>query len=984
MFLKFKIFLSYFFLLLFLYLFINLEAILWDYLDPDGFLGLLWFYLISAITLVLFFLLLHYGEMVIMLRRKEKTTLGSLIMIGLLFLFGSIIYFGPTVIIARSLKDRYKYIERSEKYFSEGKFDDAVVYAEKVYRKANETSSNPPMLVLSHFIEKSDFWIETKQINWYQASINYAYCLQASGKDIEKSEEIFLQCEKFAKEKFQDKPEFLVVPVMGLAKIAMAKGDITSIESYYMELSRLLNNLDKKDVSNTVQTLLFYAMYFNEVGDFEQASKFKQQALTVYEQSEKSKSSLDYLFLLLTVANDFLKGDLSTAEKILNKAAVIANKNKDNQLYVNYLITNTKLLELRGMLKESEEVLLEVIKQTKERQGEQHLFYAQSVASLASFYYKHGQISRSSQYFNHALGVFKSDTTSTNYYSILLGSACADFSQYRYASAKRKIDIIEKFLIYQTNQRFGLFTEEEKETYISVIEKQLNLINKIYISLNDSGFNSRLYNNILAIKSIALQSNQHLKQQIKKSNDEDLRSSYDRLLKDKEYLTKLRTSGVINESLFVKAQESIRFSEKKLLDKLAHTSKFERFKINAFTVENVSKALENDQVAIEFINVPISLSNTTNVMYYALVLKPNSTYPIVVPLFEEKAVAQLLQQKGTTEERIRKIYSDSTSKLLYNYIWKPLKTYVSGSTKIFISLSGILNQISFPALTINENSDIVFLSSTRNLVKSYDDTNESHRPLATLFGGINYNGFTKDSVTPKNGQRDLFNEPLLQDVLRSEIRPLPETKTEVERIAKILSRKSYDTIVFTGSSATKATFKNLENNQPKILHIATHGFYYPPDQSFYSNDFFSNSTENGSLYQDPLFRSGLVLARVNVVKGNNKVDNGILTAFEISKIDLANVDLVVLSACETGLGDIKGGEGVYGLQRAFRLAGVKSIVMSLWKVSDSVTSELMQEFYSQYLSGSRLSKQEALKAAQRKIRKIHPEPFYWAAFVIIE
>ena len=112
-------------------------------------------------------------------------------------------------------------------------------------------------------------------------------------------------------------------------------------------------------------------------------------------------------------------------------------------------------------------------------------------------------------------------------------------------------------------------------------------------------------------------------------------------------------------------------------------------------------------------------------------------------------------------------------------------------------------------------------------------------------------------------------------------------------------------------------------------------------------------------------------------------EDGILTAYEISQLNLKNTELVVLSACETGLGDIQGNEGVYGLQRAFKIAGVRNLIMSLWQVPDQQTSELMTTFYRYWLIKKK-SIRESLKLAQNDLRKQGLEPFYWAGFVLVE
>jgi CHAT domain-containing protein len=139
---------------------------------------------------------------------------------------------------------------------------------------------------------------------------------------------------------------------------------------------------------------------------------------------------------------------------------------------------------------------------------------------------------------------------------------------------------------------------------------------------------------------------------------------------------------------------------------------------------------------------------------------------------------------------------------------------------------------------------------------------------------------------------------------------------------------------------------------------------------------------NNQLKASPLMKSGLLLAGANNSNFDIGDNDGNLTSLEISELDFSNVDLVLLSACETGLGDILGSEGVFGLQRAFKLAGVQSLIVSLWQVPDKETSDLMYKFYFYYLEGD--SKREALRKAQNHIRSKYTNPYYWAGFELIE
>ena len=177
-------------------------------------------------------------------------------------------------------------------------------------------------------------------------------------------------------------------------------------------------------------------------------------------------------------------------------------------------------------------------------------------------------------------------------------------------------------------------------------------------------------------------------------------------------------------------------------------------------------------------------------------------------------------------------------------------------------------------------------------------------------------------------------------------------------IHDLLTAQNIDSKLMLYDKATEASLKSLPSKD--ILHIATHGFFL--DQS----DKFSN----------PMLRSGILLAGVSdKTKGT---EDGVLTAYEATLLSMSQTKLVVLSACETGLGDIKNGEGVYGLQRSFEVAGVQNILMSLWKVDDQATMELMRNFYTELLKTNDTS--AAFASAQRKLRIKYPHPYHWGAF----
>ena len=273
----------------------------------------------------------------------------------------------------------------------------------------------------------------------------------------------------------------------------------------------------------------------------------------------------------------------------------------------------------------------------------------------------------------------------------------------------------------------------------------------------------------------------------------------------------------------------------------------------------------------------------------------------------------------------------------------------------------------------NEKYNMFRLSSTRELCKKRKEGISN----VVLYGGLLYD------AEPKGEEVDSLNafQHYEDSSTRSGWNYLPASEVEVDSISNLLASQGINVIKKKGLDGTEESFKELSGLDLSMVHIATHGFYFPQQEAHYL-DYYQSQTDIS-----PMKRSGLMMTCGQIAwmgKKNIAQDHdGILTSEEIATIDLSNVSMVVLSACQTGLGDIDdGAEGVIGIQRAFKLAGVQSLLMSLWKVDDNATSYMMREFYSSMLSGE--TKHNAFKIAQGKVRNKYPNPFYWAGFIMLD
>ena len=400
--------------------------------------------------------------------------------------------------------------------------------------------------------------------------------------------------------------------------------------------------------------------------------------------------------------------------------------------------------------------------------------------------------------------------------------------------------------------------------------------------------------------------------------------------------------------------------------------------------KDVQQKLGSDDIAIEFLDFPIYKTDST--MYVALTLKKTYESPHMTILFEK-------QQLKTISEEL--FYTNTE---LYNLIWKPLEGELAGVKNIYFSPSGELHRIGIEYIPATSTENICDkyslhrLSSTRQLAYAQD---EKKGEKSVLYGGLKYDEVTSTALSPATSKERGFTFVPHADVdsldIRGSYNYLPGTKEETDNIVSDLNRHSLPYSYYSGKDGTEESFKSLDGTKPRLLHIATHGFYLTEQDAERKNFARSQFLNDNRLSREdkPMTRSGLLLSGCSRALNHESipdgVEDGILTAQEISKLDMRGLELVVLSACQTGLGDITSGEGVFGLQRGFKNAGARTIIMSLWKVSDVATQHLMTSFYGHYLSG--MSKEQSFRMAQDELRKLidtrgdRPD---WAAFVMLD
>ena len=500
----------------------------------------------------------------------------------------------------------------------------------------------------------------------------------------------------------------------------------------------------------------------------------------------------------------------------------------------------------------------------------------------------------------------------------------------------------------------------------------------------------KAYDITLFTKSMMMRLSKVLSDFAKNSPSNEIKDKYALLLELKKVIT---TKGISTDSVTA-FQEKLNTLERDLIMSINNYT--EIFDDSKITCENIRKKLKHGEVAIEFVLLPEFQSGKEMILYYgALIERPEYKHPVFVKLCEFDSFNDVLDKHDLSDnEFVDSLYS-LHNKSLYDLIFRPLKKYLHEGETIYFSPVSSLHKVNLQAISVNgqrlmDKYTLVEVLSTARILENTKQEHQERLFDAFLIGGVDYNEALEDmSIEALNYTR--YNiKPYFttRSNNRGTWEPIPETFIEAQLIDSILTREKVKCVFLSGGKANEEAFKKLDGNSPDIIHFATHGFFYE-EKNDASTQFFNN-TNSYTNKRLPMQFSGLLLAGANNAWLGNlsltNIEDGILTAEEISQMDLSGTKIVVLSACDSGLGKVDDVDGVFGLQRGFKMAGVDTIVMSLWKVSDDATKILMVEFYRNLISGKK--KYQSLTDAQEYLRKVengkYDKPEYWAPFIMLD
>ncbi|MGR6884745.1 CHAT domain-containing protein [Bacteroides uniformis] len=814
------------------------------------------------------------------------------------------------------------------------------------------------------------------------------------------------------------------VSLHSLAVLNSSTGNYVEAIKYETESLNIIKKTLGKNHKSYSTGSSCLASYYSALGNYEEAIKLDSEALYTIEQTF-GKNHPDYANILSNLANDYYYyGNYVEASRLGHEALNIREKVLGTQ-HPDYAeaLSNVSMFNISlGNLAEAKRQIMEASKIFQITFGQESHNYSIMLHKLALCNALQHNFSESIRLEKEVLKIF-AKTIGKNHPDYRL--ALNDLTFY-YFNSKDYINTAQQAILTTEECNkivFSTFTDLTSHERTLFWNKYSNWYNyylpmfSYYIS--EPELSVATYNGALLAKELLLNADREMSQLILESNDKAFIQEYRDLQFNKTILYKMLQKPKKEHITDIDSiHRIVRKQEKELITKSKVYGDYTRNL--QITWKEVQKKLNKEDIAIEFLAFP---AGKDSIIYAALILRPETTSPKMIPLFERKQLSNINKKDFYTTPTLSQL------------IWKPLEKELKGIKNVYFAPAGQLHNIAIEHLPssdstfIAEQINFYRLSSTRQLVMIKD---KSHIKEAVLYGGLKYDADTTALVVENKKYTDIPRDLNIQHTfypdslnLRDGAKYLPATKIEAEQIKQALENTRLQPALYMDLRGTEESFKALSGKNISMLHIATHGFYWTETEARQTKDldFLMMGDNNQSRYVEDkaLTRSGLLLSGANIaLKGNplpEGLEDGILTAKELAGLDLRGLDLVVLSACQTGLGEITG-DGVFGLQRGFKKAGANTLLMSLWKVDDNATQLLMTQFYKNLLAGK--SKFESLREAQKYVRdyeveiettpdkrwqsearqkekqskkpmpkefkkiKKYKDPFYWAAFILLD
>jgi CHAT domain-containing protein len=641
-------------------------------------------------------------------------------------------------------------------------------------------------------------------------------------------------------------------------------------------------------------------------------------------EARKQTNNPEYAGMLNQLAILYIQmGKNDQVEALIKKAADVYKKKftEDNASFAKTQHDLGVFYRMQGRYADAEIVNLKALKIRAAILGTDHPDYVKSVESIGLTYWKNGKLAEA------------------------------------YPYLKEGLDKSLRFI----NSYFKPMSEAEKTKYWETLQPRFQRYYNFAIDYNAS--NPAVLNDVfeaqIATKALLLNSTNKVKKTILTSGNQALIKNYLAWIGKKEALShyySLSKDELKEQKIDLPALEKEANDIERSLSSQSHEFS-EGYVTQPVTLTKLSELLKEEEALVEVARVRgFDKDFTDQSRYMALVVTKGSKAPKMI----------LLDNGQQLETRYAKFYRNAAINKLpddhsYNQYWSKLDPLLAGKKMVYLSPDGVYNQLNVNTMRKPDGDyvlaryDVVNIGNAKDLVRLKQTAKVSNKKDAFLVGFPDYGGTAV---------------------------ALPGTKVELDAINKILKASGYTSEMRQEKEASEKNMKGIK--APALMHIATHG-YFLADAEIGKGNTLGVEAENAK--SNPLLRAGLILANPTGQKQDTtridfgSTDNGVLTAYEAMNLDLDGTDLIVLSACETGLGDVRAGEGVYGLQRAFLVAGANALIMSLWKVDDAATQQLMTNFYTNWTKSG--NKFKAFKLAQQQLMTKYKEPYYWGAFVMM-
>jgi CHAT domain-containing protein/tetratricopeptide (TPR) repeat protein len=844
-----------------------------------------------------------------------------------------------------------------------------------------------------------------KEHSDFAASLNSLAMIYQENGQLEKAEKMYLEAKNiWGKTLGKTHPNYAVA-LNNLALVNKAMGNFEQAEALYLETLDIYEKSVGKENPDFVTSSNNLGGLYIDMGDYEKAERIFLHIKAVWEKT-KDKEKPEYAMFLNNLAVVYeRKGDYEKAEGLYLEAKEINGKalGTDHPRYAINLNNLGGLYCTMGNYEKAEPFLLEAKTVYGKALGTENADYAKSLNNLAVVYGETGDYEKAETLYLEAKVIYEKVLGKENSEYVanlknLAGLYSTDLGEYEKAEPL--------FLeLTQINRRMAEkamrhLSEREMSSFLDRFsDGQAKALAFVQRSASQKAA-SDCFDNALFYKGFLLtaanRSRNLALSDTSAAEKFNLLKSFERQLAD-QYASPIANRDSAKVVEFETQANDLEKDLARTVAGFGHATRQVKW-------QEVQAALKPGEAAIEFVNFLFSEEKQSKQeMCAALVLLPGNE-PRFVPLFEEKQLAALLQTEGKAQPVFHNdLYAfDKKGRQLYDLIWKPIMAALPEGTTVYCSPSGLLHRLNLAAIptpdgkTLAEKHRLTTLGSTRQLVIPFETKIANQNATAQLYGGIQYDATPvvadntlpqTDDIAARRSSDFAQNDSTLRG---GDWNYLRWTEVEISTAASILEGKGIAPTLKKGAEATEESFKSIgaSGSSPRVLHVATHGFFFPDPKESKPGEGQTVGEKTFKVSNNPMIRSGLVLAGGNQAWKAGKparpdLEDGILTAYEISQMNLANTELVVLSACETGLGDLVGNEGVYGLQRAFKIAGARYLIMSLWQVPDFQTQVFMSAFYKHWLEG-KMAIPEAFRTTQLKLKAKYGDAFKWAGFVLVE